>query len=318
LYLKDKQNLFKSQEYVRDVAIPQMQEIINTYRPEVLWNDGDWEASYQYWNATEFIAWLYNESPVKNTIVTNDRWGIGTTCEHGDFFTCSDKYNPGVLQKHKWENCMTIDRNSWGYRRDARYADFLTVQELIETLVTTISCGGNLLMNVGPTHYGKITPIFEERLTQMGEWLKVNGEAVFESKPWIYQNDTLTPNIWFTSKLRTSIGLPLRRIYNPQKKDDTVVYAFILKWPQDNQLKLGACKPTDQTKVHLLGYNGTLTVKPLKPSGIVVDFSTIQWTQLPNLWAWTLKMEYLETDSHVPYIEESQIPNAPSHMQYHV
>jgi len=308
LYQKDKSGAFKTQEYVREVAHPQMREIINSYQPDVLWNDGDWEASYQYWNATEFIAWLYNDSPVKNTIVTNDRWGIGSTCKHGDFYTCSDKYNPGVLQKHKWENCMTIDRNSWGFRRDARYADFLDIHELIETLVTTISCGGNLLMNVGPTHYGKITPIFEERLTQMGQWLKFNGEAVYESKPWIHQNDTLTPNIWFTSKLRTSDGFSKHRIYNPQKKEDTVVYAFVLNWPADNQLKLAAVKPTEQTKVSMLGYNGTLTFKPLKPSGITVDFSSLQWTRLPTLWAWTLKLENLETDSRVPYMEEGKVP----------
>lgn len=44
---------------------------------------------------------LYNDSPVRNTVVTNDRWGIGTSCRHGDFLTCKDRYNPGknlVLQ----------------------------------------------------------------------------------------------------------------------------------------------------------------------------------------------------------------------------
>lgn len=44
---------------------------------------------------------LYNESPVRDTIVTNDRWGIGTLCKHGDFLTCSDKFNPGTLRLNK-------------------------------------------------------------------------------------------------------------------------------------------------------------------------------------------------------------------------
>jgi len=58
------------------------------------------------------------------------------------------------------------------------------------------SCGGNLLMNVGPTSDGIIAPIFEERLRQFGAWMNVNGEAIYASKPWKFQNDTLTPNVW--------------------------------------------------------------------------------------------------------------------------
>ncbi len=52
-------------------------------------------------------------------------------------------------------------------------------------------------MNVGPTHDGRIVPIFQERLTQMGSWLKVNGEAIYASKPWRVQNETTTKGIWY-------------------------------------------------------------------------------------------------------------------------
>lgn len=51
-------------------------------------------------------------------------------------------------------------------------------------------------MNFGPTHDGRIIPVFEERLRQTGEWLAVNGEAVYSSKPWRAQNDTLTKGVW--------------------------------------------------------------------------------------------------------------------------
>lgn len=53
-----------------------------------------------------------------------------------------------------------------------------------------------MLMNFGPTHDGRIIPIFEERLRQIGAWLKVNGEGVYASKPWRAQNDTVTPGVW--------------------------------------------------------------------------------------------------------------------------
>ena len=60
----------------------------------------------------------------------------------------------------------------------------------------TVSCGGNILLNVGPTKDGIIAPLYEERLTQMGEWLQVNGDAVYSSTPWKHQNDTQAKNIW--------------------------------------------------------------------------------------------------------------------------
>lgn len=68
---------------------------VNTYKPEVIWSDGDWEATDQYWDSLNFIAWLYNDSPVRDTVVVNDRWGRNVGCKHGDFVNCQDRFNPG-------------------------------------------------------------------------------------------------------------------------------------------------------------------------------------------------------------------------------
>ena len=110
LYDYDEANNFTTQDYVVAKMMPELMELVMKYKPDILWSDGEAGATVDYWGSLEFLAWLYSDSPVKDTVVTNDRWGKGTQCKHGDFFTCADRYNPGVLQAHKWENAMTVDR----------------------------------------------------------------------------------------------------------------------------------------------------------------------------------------------------------------
>ncbi|KZC12089.1 Alpha-L-fucosidase [Dufourea novaeangliae] len=243
LYLHDKSNNFTTDIFVKQKIIPEMHELVEEYKPEVIWSDGDWEASDNYWKSKEFLSWLYNESPVKDTVVTNDRWGANIPCHHGGFYTCTDRYNPGTLQSHKWENCMTVDRKSWGFRRDASLSEYFTLQELVKELVVTVSCGGNLLMNIGPTKDGIISPIFEERLRGMGDWLAINGEAIYNTEPWVVQNDTLSGSTWYT-----------------QNKDHGKIYALILDWPEDSSLYLESITRHMITHIELLGSNKPLYV----------------------------------------------------------
>ncbi|XP_010849768.1 PREDICTED: plasma alpha-L-fucosidase [Bison bison bison] len=274
LFLEDESSLFQKRQYPVSKMLPELYELVNKYQPEVLWADGDGGAPDTYWKSLDFLAWLYNESPVRDTVVTNDRWGAGSICKHGGYYTCSDRYNPGHLLPHKWENCMTIDKFSWGYRRNAGIADYLTIEELVKQLVQTVSCGGNLLMNIGPTQDGTISAIFKERLKQMGIWLKVNGEAIYETYAWRSQNDTVTPDVWYTSKPK-----------------DKLVYAMFLKWPISGQLFLAQPKATlGATKVKLLGHGQPLHWTPLKENGIKVDLPQLTIHQMPCQWGWALAL----------------------------
>lgn len=277
LYEQDRANGFKTQDFVRTKTMPELYEMVNRYQPEVIWSDGDWTTTDAYWNATEFLAWLYNESPVKDKVCVNDRWGSNIRCKHGGFFNCNDKFNPGTLQKKKWENCMELDRYSWGYRRNARLADYFSMHELLSEVAETVSCGGNILINIGPTHDGRIIPIYEERLRQLGQWLKVNGDAIYSSKPWSHQNDTITKNIWYTSQI---------------SGDDVTVYAILLFWPDDNTVTLGAPVPSSTTVISMLGYSGNFDWKPYS-GGIQVTIPPISIIKLPCNDAWVLKLEGL-------------------------
>ncbi|KAK2715940.1 hypothetical protein QYM36_010493 [Artemia franciscana] len=271
LYIQDRNNDFKTQRFVAEKTMPELLELVNDYKPEVIWSDGDWEADYTYWNSTNFLSWLYNDSPVKETVVVNDRWGRGIPCKHGDFYTCSDRYNPGKLLEHKWENCMTIDKDSWGYRRTASLKDYLTTHELIKELAETVSCGGNLLMNIGPTADGRIIPIFEERLIEMGEWLQVNGEAIYESHPWKSQEDSSTSGVWYTQR-------------------DGNVYGIVLFWPKQELLYLHDPLPSNKTVITLLGYPDSLSWKS-NDKGLQIVFPSM--SEAPGKFAWVIKMTSL-------------------------
>ncbi|KAG1673190.1 Alpha-L-fucosidase [Nymphon striatum] len=276
-YLNDKKNNFKTQQFVAQKTMPELYELVNNYKPDLIWSDGDWEAPPSYWNSTNFLAWLYNESPVKDTIVVNDRWGIGTACHHGGYYNCADRYNPGKVQNHKWENAFTIDKSSWGYRRNANIGDYLTADEMITTIAETVSCGGNVLVNIGPTKAGTIIPVFEERLREMGKWLKTNGESIYGTKPWKHQNDTMTKGVWYTKKMDN-------------------VYAIVLDWPKNNFLNLGAPVPTSKTAVTMLGLNGTTI--PWRVSGnnggMNITFPNLTPDLVPCDYAWVLKLTSLK------------------------
>ncbi|XP_070589755.1 plasma alpha-L-fucosidase [Erythrolamprus reginae] len=278
LFRDDVSSKFKKQQFPNVKTLPELYEIVTKYQPEILWSDGDGNAPDTYWNSTAFLAWLYNESPVQKTVVTNDRWGAGTICKHGGFYTCADRYSPKHLLSHKWEDCMTIDKKSWGYRREAQLSDYLTIEELIQQLVETVACGGNLLVNIGPTHDGRIPIVFEERLKQMGTWLALNGEAIFSTKPWRAQNDSVTPGIWYTFKPK-----------------ENILYAIFLKWPTSGTLMMGEPKAIlGKTTVKLLGYEEFLPWISMGEKGMMVAAPLLPFNKYPYQWAWTLQLNNVQ------------------------
>ncbi|MBK8558106.1 MAG: alpha-L-fucosidase, partial [Lewinellaceae bacterium] len=106
---------FDKARYAENHAVPQLLELVNNYQPEVIWADGDWDASPETWKSEEFLAWLYNASPVRNRVVVNDRWGSGVRFHHGGIYT--PEYQPDLdFDNHPWEESRGMGF-SYGYNR---------------------------------------------------------------------------------------------------------------------------------------------------------------------------------------------------------
>ncbi|VDK58432.1 unnamed protein product [Cylicostephanus goldi] len=133
--------------------------------------------------------------------------------------------------------------------------------------------------------HGKIPPIFEDRLRELGKFLNVNSEALYGTKPWIHQNDT--GNTWYTSRTLSST-LPKNRLYNPQVEGQTIVYAWVLDMPTKD-LELKNLKTTDRTKVTFLGTD--VSFVPGAKSSLLIKFDDIPWRHLLRNDVMVLKIE---------------------------
>eukprot|EP01132_Coremiostelium_polycephalum_P000997 gene997-1266_t len=279
IYLNDKNTGSppKTSDYVNDVLMPQLKDIVNLYEPHVIWSDGDWEQLSTYWQSTEFLAWLYTNSSVKDVVVTNDRWGSECRNTNGGYWSGGDKWNPGYLVPHKWENCNTIGL-SWGYAEDENLAYYQNTTYLVQELVSTVSCGGNFLLDIGPTAEGTIPAIMQLRLEEMGEWMAINGECIYNTTPWRAQNDSSSQRIWYTTNKSTG-----------------AVYAIVFDWPEAGALKLNIPIASASSQVQLLGYRGKAPVV-LSPTttagspGVTLTLPFVAPQDYPPFGVYTFKL----------------------------
>ena len=189
-------------EWNRRVNMPQLRELAEKYRADIIWPDGEWDYTSAEHGSEAFLAWLYNESPVKDTVVANDRWGKDCRGKHGGHYTTEYLLEGGDASGdsavHPWEECRGIG-SSFGYNRYETPDHYMSREKCVETLVNCVSRGGNLLLNVGPTADGRIPAIMQDRLLAMGRWLEVNGEAIYATVKWDEAPKGLK-SVYFTRK----------------------------------------------------------------------------------------------------------------------
>ena len=164
-------------KYVDEYMIPQFKDLIHKYKPTVVFTDGEWFNSAEDWHARELISDLYNT--VGEDAIVNNRWGSGS-----DVGFLTPEYSAGIIETNRpWAECRGLGR-SFGLNRNEDLENYLSPHDLIHFFVKAVGNGGGMLLNVGPKADGQIPLLQQERLTQLGRWLDVNGEAIYGSKAW--------------------------------------------------------------------------------------------------------------------------------------
>lgn len=228
----------------------QIEELMTGYgKVDILWLDGGWVRPRS--TIDKNVDWQrsirYNQDIDMKKIATMARSHqpgllVVDRTVAGEFenYQTPEQTVPSAPLNHPWESCITMG-NSWSYVPNDRYK---STNQLIHLLIKIVSRGGNLLLNIGPSPQGDWSDTAYSRLKEIGSWMKINSEAIYNSKPLApYEND----NIVYT-----------------QSKDGNTKYVFILSDDNNDNLALPASISIDaslltpKSKVSMLGEKGTI------------------------------------------------------------
>ncbi len=281
LWLKDKKR------FVDEHMFPQFKDLVTKYKPSIIFSDGEWELSDTVWRSTELLAWLFNESPVAGDVVINDRWGSNTRGKNTGCTYTTSEYGSGMDSNVIWEESRGIG-HSYGYNRNEKLEDYKTSHDLILMLIDIVSRGGNLLLDIGPTADGRIPVIMQQRLIDMGAWLKINGEAIYGTNPWMrsYQ--------WSEGKQPKKndesfmAAYDIAEMIKPKTKEAHIEYFFTKKGKDlfcivpeyIPQIRIRNFKPVTGTSVSVLGTSKTAIVKQ-SGNDCIIDLSGMTPGNLP-------------------------------------
>jgi alpha-L-fucosidase len=286
------------QEYI-DYVDAHYRELIEKYEPSILWNDIGYPPGT---NLNELFAYYYNKVPDG---LVNDRWlqipkkgrllytawpirnilgwmmkrsavKQGLTPPkppHSDYAT-PEYTTLAKISDRKWE-CVRGIGKSFGYNRMETPDDYLTITELVRILVDIVSKNGNLLLNMGPMADGTLPKAQVERVMGLGRWLKTNGEAIYESNPWI------------RAEGKTECGIDIRFT---QKKDR--IYAILLDTPRKPAIVIKDFRPPSRVKISFLGFRDSLAWTQQGE-----NLRIILPTEIPPQPAHTLMISSVQPDS---------------------
>ena len=262
--------LKKVNNYVDDFMIPQIKELIDMYHPDFFFFDGEWDHPESFWKMKEVLAYYYNEAAKRNQeVFVNDRFGKGERGKHGDLYNVEysyDKESEGLLS-HKWSFWQGIAK-TFGYNQDTDQEDCLSPKQFIDKVINGVSSNGNFDINVGPTAAGIIPDYEQYPLLKLGEWLNINGEAIYGTRYWTTQQEG---DARFTSKADN-------------------IYAIFLKW-QGEEFKIKSVKPVTGSKITMLGVSGDLDWTWDEANGLIIKYPGKKARPSSCSYAWSFKIK---------------------------
>jgi alpha-L-fucosidase len=249
----------QTEEYGRYVYAL-LEDLIRRYQPDDIWNDIAYPGTGRI---TELLADYYNLVP---EAAIDDRFApVFKQPQHADYTTPEGTWPKKIVGK-KWESCHALG-TSFGYNQNEGPGDMLSPQKLVEMFVDIVSKNGNLLLDIGPRADGSIPELQLARVRELGRWLRVNGEAIYETRPW--------------SRSDGKAGeLPVRFT---QKGD--ALYAIVLGKPLTRELVLESLRFREGTRVQMLGSGGNLSVTAVEEN-VRIRLPD----ELPGDYAYTLKI----------------------------
>jgi alpha-L-fucosidase len=292
LWLKDRT------AYVTQHMHPQFKDVVSRYKPAIIFTDGEWDLPSKDWKSEQLVAWLFNESPCKDEVVINDRWGKETRHHHGGYFTT--EYGAGLKDdSHPWEESRGM-AYSYGYNRAETIDDYKSPRELILVLCDLVSRGGNFLLDIGPTGDGRIPVIMQQRLLQIGDWLKVNGEAIYGTRfagrscQWSegqrpaqdYGEFRIKYDLMNQIGEKPKDGKASKQFFFTKKAD--AIYAITTGWLAPNVTIRNISVPSG-CQVAILGRQGTLNYTT-HGNDLVIEVPAMEPEQLPSTVAYSFKI----------------------------
>ncbi len=238
-------------------------ELVDRYQPQVFWFDWWIEQTVFKPYLQRFATYYYNRAAEWQKGVAINYKNDAFPVEAAVFDIERGQMKNG--SPYFWQTDTSISKNSWGYVTAQEYK---TPTSLLQDLIDIVSKNGALLLNVGPRPDGTIPEPEQEILREMGRWLKVNGEAIYGTRPWKIcgEGPTEIPEGSFTDTKRPDYtGQDIRFT-----RRGNTLYAIALNSP-DSPLVIHSLANQSPEQVTLLGYDGALRWHS-SADGLVVEF----------------------------------------------